>query len=222
MQHNCERRLHPRGLKVKCGITNLQRKGDPMECGSCRGIKLLEYAMKVVEMIFEHRIQQQIDRDDMQFGFMKGKGTTDAIFIVRQMQEKFRAKGKKLYFGFVDLEKAFDRVPREVMRWAVCKLGVEEWLVLAVMSMYTGAKTVVRTVCGNSNGLQVKVGMHQCSALSPLLFVIFMEALSREFRVALPLELLYADDLVVISETEDGTTAKQVAMVWACASKGRQ
>ena len=42
----------------------------------------------------------------MQFGFMKGKGTSDAIFIVRQMQEKFRAKGKKLYFGFVDLEKA--------------------------------------------------------------------------------------------------------------------
>jgi len=40
---------------------------------------------------------------------MKGRGTTDAIFIVRQMQEKFRAKGKKLYFGFVDFEKAFDR-----------------------------------------------------------------------------------------------------------------
>ena len=76
------------------------------------------------------------DIDDMQFGFMKGNGT---IFIVRQMQEKFRAKGKKLYFGFVDLEKAFDRVPREVIRWAMCKLGVEEWLVLSVMSMYTGA-----------------------------------------------------------------------------------
>ena len=63
-----------------------------------------------------------------------------AIFIVRQMQEKFTAKGKKLYFGFVDLEKAFDRVPREVIRWAMHKLRVEEWLVLAVMSMYTGAK----------------------------------------------------------------------------------
>ena len=46
--------------------------------------------------------------DDMQFGFMKGKGTTDAIFMARQMQENFRVKGKKLYFGFVDLEKAFD------------------------------------------------------------------------------------------------------------------
>jgi len=69
--------------------------------------------------------------------------------------------------------------------------------------MYTGAKTVVRAVYGNSNGFEVKVGMHQRSALSPLLFVIVMEALSREFRVALPWELLYADDLVVIAETED-------------------
>jgi len=61
-----------------------------MECGSYRGMKLLEHAMKMVERIFEHRIrQQQIDIGYMQFGFLKGKGTTDAIFIVRQMQENF-------------------------------------------------------------------------------------------------------------------------------------
>ena len=74
--------------------------------------------MKVVEKIFEHKIRQQIEIDDTQFGFMKGKGTTDAIFMARQMHENFRVKGKKLYFGFVDLEKAFynfDRVPREVI-----------------------------------------------------------------------------------------------------------
>ena len=51
-----------------------------MECGSYRGIKLLEHVMKVVERILEHRIWQQIEVGDMQFGFMKGKGTTDAIF----------------------------------------------------------------------------------------------------------------------------------------------
>ena len=95
------------------------------------------------------------------------------------------------------------------------KLGVEEWLVSAVMcsttvprhqpmSMYIGAKTVVRTVYGNSKSFEVKVCMHQGSALSPLLFVIVMEAISREFRVALPWELLYADDLAVIAETECG------------------
>jgi len=59
-----------------------------------RGIKLLQHAMKVVEKILEHRIRQQIDID-MQFGFMKSNETTDTIFIVRQMQEKFRAEGKK-------------------------------------------------------------------------------------------------------------------------------
>ena len=47
--------------------------------------------------------------DNMQFGFMPGKGTTDAIFIMGQVQEKHQAKKKKL-------EKAFDRVPREMVR----------------------------------------------------------------------------------------------------------
>ena len=52
--------------------------------------------------------------DAMQIGFMPRKGTTDAIFTVRQMQEKYGCKEKKNYFAFVDLETAFDRVPREV------------------------------------------------------------------------------------------------------------
>ena len=56
--------------------------------------------------------------------------------MARQMRENFRVKGKKLYFGLVDLEKAFDKVPREVISWAMRKLGVQEWLVSAVMSMY--------------------------------------------------------------------------------------
>jgi len=83
------------------------------------------------------------------------------------------------------------------------KLGGEEWFVSAVTSTYTGAKTVVRIVYGNSSGVEVKVYMHQDSARSSLLFVIVMEAISREFRVALPWELLYADDLAVIAETEE-------------------
>jgi len=56
-------------------------KDDPMEYGFYRGIKLLKHAMKVVKRIFEHRIWQQIEIDDMQFGFMKRKGSTDAIVM---------------------------------------------------------------------------------------------------------------------------------------------
>ena len=74
------------------------------------------------------------------------------LLCIGTMQENFRVKGKKLYLGFVDLEKAFDRVPRDMKSWAVSKLGVEEWLVSAMLSMYTGAKTAVRTVYSDSKG----------------------------------------------------------------------
>jgi len=77
-----------------------KEKGDPMECGFYRGIRLLGHAMKVVERIFENRIRQQFDIDDVQFGFMKGKGTTDAIFIVGHIWEKFRAETLFWLCGF--------------------------------------------------------------------------------------------------------------------------
>jgi len=59
------------------------------------------------------------------------------------------------------ITRRLDTVPTEVIRWIMLKLGVEEWLVSAVMSMYTGAKTIERTVYGNSNGFEAKVSMHQ-------------------------------------------------------------
>ena len=57
----------------------------------------------------------------MQFGFMPESGTIDALFILRSLQEEYHAKGKKLYMFFVDLEKAFDRVPRKMLEWALRK-----------------------------------------------------------------------------------------------------
>ena len=62
--------------------------------------------------MLEKRIRCRVSIDNMQFGFMPGKGTTDAIFIMQQVQEKHQAKKKKLYYAFMDLEKAFDRAPR--------------------------------------------------------------------------------------------------------------
>ncbi|XP_065321248.1 uncharacterized protein LOC135928720 [Gordionus sp. m RMFG-2023] len=158
--------------------------------------------MKVFERVLEKRIREQIKIDEMQFGFTSGKGTTDAIFVVRQIQEKYLAKEKKLYYAFVDLEKAFDRVPREITRWALRKSGVEEWLVTAVMAMYVGAQTAVRTDYGDSDSFEVKVGLHQGSVLSPLLFILVMDVVAREMREGLPWEILYADDLVLMANSE--------------------
>ena len=77
----------------------------------------------------------------MQFEFMTEKGTADAIFIVRRMQEKYQKKDKNLYMCFIDMEKAFDRVPRKVMEWALRKKGLSEVMIWAVMSLYDGGKT---------------------------------------------------------------------------------
>ena len=60
-----------------------------MSCGSYRGVKLLEHAMKIVERILKRRIRTLINLNEMQFGFMPRKGIVDAIFIVRRMQEEY-------------------------------------------------------------------------------------------------------------------------------------
>ena len=119
----------------KCGTANLQRQRRPYGVWILQRDQIVGTCYENGRKAFVHRIRQQIVIDDMQFGFMKGKGTTDAIFMARQMKENFRVKGKKFYFGFVDLEEAFDRVPIEVISWAMRTLRVEEWLVSAVMSM---------------------------------------------------------------------------------------
>jgi hypothetical protein len=113
-------------------INCFKGKGDALIRGNYRGPKLLEQTMKVLERVADGIIRQQVVINDTQFGFTPGQGTTDAIFILRQMQEKYIGAERKLYMAFVDLEKAFDRVPREVLWWAMRKLGVEEWLVRLV------------------------------------------------------------------------------------------
>ena len=133
-------------------------------------------------------IRQVVSIDDSQFGFVPGRGTTDAIFVVRQLQERYLAANKRLYMAFVDLEKAFDRVPRKVIWWALRKLGVDEWIVRLVQGMYSNARSRVRVGEGYSEEFEVKVGVHQGSVLSPLLFIIVLEALSREFRCRVPWE----------------------------------
>ena len=195
-------------------------KGDALDRGNYRGLKLTEQAMKILERIVDGLIRQVVSIDDSQFGFVPGRGTTDAIFVVRQLQEKYLAVNKRLYMAFVDLEKAFDCVPRKVIWWALRKLGVEEWIVRLVQGMYANARSRVRVGEGFSKEFEVKVGVHQGSVLSPLLFIIVLEALSREFRAGVPWEDLYADDLVIIADSLEECVRRLLIWKEAMEKKG--
>ena len=117
------------------------------------------------------------------------------------MQEEHRAKYKRTYMCFVDLEKAFDRLPRRVMEWAMRKRGLPEILVKAVMSLYEGAETIVRVGSILSEEFSVKVDVHQGSVLSSLLFAMVINEITKNARKGWMKQILYADDLVLMGET---------------------
>ena len=126
------------------------------------------------------------------------------------LQERHLAKNRKLYFAFVDLEKAFDRVPKKVIWWAMRKHGIEEWIMQFVQAMYKNTRSKVKVSNTYSEEFGVKVGVHQGSVLSLLLFIIVLTALPREFCTGTPWELLYADYLVITAETEDELRMKLI------------
>ena len=97
---------------------------------------MLEIALKVYERVIERRVRERVHIHSNQFGFMPGKETIDPIFILRQVQEKTLEGSRKRYWTFVDLEKAFDRVPREVLCWSLRWKGISEKLVRIIKSMY--------------------------------------------------------------------------------------
>ena len=99
----------------------------------------------------------------------------------------------------------------KVVKWALRKVGVKEWLINTVMSMYLHCKSAVSVNGIIGEAFSVTVGVHQGSDLSPLLFIIVMEALSRELRTSLPWELLYSDDLVLIADSIQALNVKLAA-----------
>ncbi|XP_037780203.1 uncharacterized protein LOC119576613 [Penaeus monodon] len=87
--------------------------GKEMDEENYRGIKLMSHTLKLLERIIDDRIRQEAFIRRQQLGFMKGVGTVNGIFCLRQTMEKYREKQKMLHMLFIDLEKAYDRVPRQ-------------------------------------------------------------------------------------------------------------
>jgi Reverse transcriptase (RNA-dependent DNA polymerase). len=185
-----------------------KNKGDIQSCSNYRGIKLMSHTMKLWERVIEHRLRMETTVSENQFGFMPGRSTMEAIYLLRTLMEKYRAKKKDIYMAFIDLEKAYDRVPRDVIWWVLNKKGVTTRYIDVIRDMYEGAVTMVRTTAGEGSEFPITVGLHQGSALSPYLFALIMDELTREIQDGVPWCMLFADDIVLVDETKSGLNAK--------------
>ncbi|KAK3545101.1 hypothetical protein QTP70_000575 [Hemibagrus guttatus] len=159
--------------------------------------------MKVWERVVEAKLRKVVEICEQQYGFMPRKSTTDAIFALRILMEKYRDGQRELHCVFVDLEKAYDRVPREELWYCMRKSGVAEKYVRVVQDMYERSRTVVRCAVGQTEEFNVEVGLHQGLALSPFLFAIVMDQLSEEVRQESPWTMMLADDSVICSESRE-------------------
>ncbi|KAK3559189.1 hypothetical protein QTP86_005183 [Hemibagrus guttatus] len=180
-----------------------KNKGDIQSCSNYRGIKLMSHTMKLWERIVEARLRKVVEICEQQYGFMPRKSTTDAIFALRILMEKYRDGQRELHCVFVDLEKAYDRVPREELWYCMRKSGVAEKYVRVVQDMYERSRTVVRCTVGQTEEFKVEVGLHQGSALSPFLFAMVMDQLSEEVRQESPWTMMFADDIVICNESRE-------------------
>ncbi|KAK3547778.1 hypothetical protein QTP86_029926 [Hemibagrus guttatus] len=137
------------------------------------------------------------------------EGQKDLYRLARQRDrdgkdvQQYRDGQRELHSVSVDLEKAYDRVPREELWYCVRKSGVAEKYVRVVQDMYERSRTVVRCSVGQTEEFKVEVGLHQGSALSLFLFAIVMDQLSEEVRQESPWTMMFADDIVICSESRE-------------------
>ncbi|KAK6767052.1 hypothetical protein RB195_026530 [Necator americanus] len=134
---------------------------------------------------------------------MKSNRTIDAIHAVRILLEKDREKNRSVHLAFLDLVEAFDRVPAELLWMSMRSHRVPEEYVRWIKLLHAKPTSVVRCAAGTSRPFPIQVGAHQGSPLSPLLFILCMDTITKEIQKQHPWALLFADDVMFASESRD-------------------
>ena len=160
---------------------------------------------------------------DEQGGFRSGRGCLDQIFAVKQMIEKMIEKDKVMFMVFIDLEKAYNNnVCREKLWITLFEYGIRGRLLRSIKALYEGGRARVKVEGMESKWFRVYKGVRQGCTLLPWLFNVFMDNVVREARKECIREvvlstgtvglLMFADDMVMMAETEEALQHNVKAM----------
>ena len=161
------------------GLLNiLPKKGELKDPNNYRGIMLLETSYKIVAKIIHARllpIAEKIDHES-QCGFRPERSCADAIFTVRLTIKKRKEHNLESWILFLDLVKAFDRIPRQLLWPILRKFGVPPKLVRLLKALHTQVFVNFET-SGVSKSFSNTIGVKQGDNLGPLLFIFFIAAI---------------------------------------------
>ena len=195
-------------------IIPIFKSGDKNVSNNYRGITLLSCLGKLFTKVMNKRLnswaENHVKLNEAQYGFRRGRGTVDCLFILHGIIEMMLARGRQLYAVFVDYEKAYDYLDRGAIWAKLLKGGVSSKCIRLFRNMYDKMKLEMR---GDNRYFESTLGILQGEITSPLFFSFFVrdleDNLSEEaigisvFDVLIKL-LMYADDMVLFSETKEG------------------
>ena len=226
----------PGDLRDAVIVSLYKNKGEKSDCSSYKGVTLLSTAGKILARVLLDRLIPAIAEEvlpESQCGFRANCGTTDMIFVLRQIQEKCREQNMALYAAFMDLTMVFDTVSREGLWRILGKLGCPPRFLSILQQLHIGQKGQVKHNGEFSDSFPIENGVKQGCVLAPTLFAVFFSMMLREakedlhegvyirFRTngsvfnlrrllsrtktleQLILDLLFADDCALLAHTED-------------------
>ena len=187
------------------------------KASSLWGITLVSCFSKIFTGVLNNRLTQWAESNnvlsDSQFGFRKGRSTTDAIFVLNGIIQKILNEKGRLFCAFVDLKKAFDSIYLNGLWFKLYKLGVNAKTLRIIKDMYNNVKTCVRGCNSYSDFFECAVGLKQGEVISPILFSLFIEDLElflqEDPNCGLSLDditfilMLFADDMVILGKDRD-------------------
>ena len=208
-------------------VTPVHKKGDKLNPANYRAIALLSIPGKVFLHILLQRMRQHTEdwAKESQYGFRPGRGTVDAIYIVRQIMQKARERNVNMHFHFIDFKAAFDTVWRNALWKMMRAINMDEKIVKIMENLYAETECAIIINGPLTEWFEVKVGVRQGCLLSPTLFNIFLEFVMSELKSLqqslsltqeVSFDVRYADDTTLIAAVFEKLSISTEELINAC------